>query len=514
MNEGKTGWRRLLSPAALGLSTVLAVPSGFGASGVASPPVRSQPNIIVILADDLGYGDVGCYGATRIKTPNMDRLASQGLRFTDCHSTASVCTPSRYSLLTGQYAWRKPGSGIASSTTPLLMDPGSATLPQLLKKAGYATACVGKWHLGLGTGEVDWNGEIAPGPLEVGFDTCFIIPATVDRVPCVFVENHRVVGLDPKDPLIVGDGKAIAREPTGQDHPELLKLKPSRSHNGTIVNGISRLGFMAGAKAARWKDEDIADTLTGRAVSFIETNKAKPFFLYFATHDPHVPRVPHERFRGKSGCGVRGDVIEEFDACVGQIMEALDRLKLADNTLVIVTSDNGPVVDDGYADGAKADLNGHTPAGPFRGGKYHLTEGGTRMPFIVRWPAKIKPGESAALISQVDLLASLAKVGGYELPRDAAPDSFDVLPALLGQVKDGREHLIEQAQFPASLAVRKGQWKLIPPPSDAPGGKTELYDLTNDPGERNNLAAQQPEKVKELAALLKQVKEKEWRDER
>jgi arylsulfatase A-like enzyme len=498
--------RQFLWQSALGLSGALAVPSVLKAAGAAAPPAGRRPNIIVILADDLGYGDVGCYGATSIKTPNLDRLASQGLRFTDGHSTSSVCTPSRYSLLTGQYAWRKPGTGIASSETPLLIEPGSPTLPQLMKNAGYATACIGKWHLGLGTGALDWNGKIAPGPLEVGFDSCFIMPATGDRVPCVFIEDHHVAGLDPQDPLFVGDQKAGVKEPTGQDNPELLKIRPSRSHNGTIVNGISRLGSMSGGQSARWKDEDIADTITGRAVSFIEKNQAKPFFLYFCTHDPHVPRVPHERFRGASGCGVRGDVIVELDACVGRIMDALDRLELADDTLVVFSSDNGPVVDDGYADGAKDALNGHDPAGRYRGGKYQLAEGGTRVPFVVRWPGKVSPGESAALVSQVDLLASLATVSGYEVPRAAAADSQDLLPALLGRRKEGRESLIVQAQFASALAVRNGRWKLISPAADAPGGQAELYDLASDPGERTNLAGRRPEKVKELMALLRQAK--------
>lgn len=512
MSDTAISRRQFLFQSALGLTGAMAFPSGLLAAARGAAPA-GRPNVIVILADDLGYGDVGCYGATKIKTPNTDRLASQGLRFTDGHCTASVCTPSRYSLLTGQYAWRKPGTGIASSKTPLLMEPGSPTLPQLMKQAGYATACIGKWHLGLGRGEVDWNGKIAPGPLEVGFDTAFIIVATGDRVPCVFVEDHRIVGLDPKDPISVNGKDDANKEPTGRDYPELLRVKPSRGHDGTIVNGISRGGFMSGGKAAWWKDEDIADTLTGKAVSFIEKNastgsaqgKAKPFFLYFSTHDPHVPRDPNARFKGKSGCGVRGDAIVEFDACVGRIMDTLDRLKLADNTLVILTSDNGPVLDDGYADGAKADLNGHTPAGPFKGGKYHLTEGGTRVPFIVRWPGRIKPATSAALISQMDLPASLASVCGYEVPRGAAPDSLDLLPALLGQSKDGRESFIEQGQLPVTLGVRKGQWKLITPVDGAAGGKTELYNLADDPGEKKNLAAQQPEKVKELAALLKEV---------
>ncbi|HEY8503832.1 MAG TPA: sulfatase-like hydrolase/transferase, partial [Gemmataceae bacterium] len=325
-------------------------------------PARTPgPNIVLIYADDLGYGDVGCYGATRVKTPNIDRLAAQGLRFTDAHSPSATCTPSRYALLTGEYAWRRKGTGILPGDARLIIPTGRVTLPSLLKEAGYTTGVVGKWHLGLGDGELDWNREIKPGPLEVGFDYAFLIPATGDRVPCVYVENHRVVALDPTDPVRVSYGKPVGDEPTGRDHPELLKLKPSHGHDQTIVNGISRIGYMAGGKAARWKDEDMADDITRKAVAFIEKHKGEPFFLFFSTHDIHVPRVPHPRFRGKSDCGTRGDVIVQLDWCVGEILAALERQKLTDDTLVIFSSDNGPVVDDGYQDGAVEDLNGHKP---------------------------------------------------------------------------------------------------------------------------------------------------------
>ncbi len=271
-----------------------------------------RPNIVIILADDIGYGDLGCYGATRVKTPHVYRLARQGLRFTDAHAPSAVCTPTRYALMTGQYAWRHPPAArILSGVAPLCIPRGTVTLPSLLRDAGYATGCVGKWHLGLGGKDgPDFNAEIKPGPREVGFDYSFIIPATGDRVPCVYVENGRVVGLDPKDPIRVRYGAPVGDEPTGAKDPELLTLKPSHGHADTIVNGISRIGFMAGGRAARWKDEDMADELTRRAVAFVEKNKGRPFFLYFATHDVHVPRAPHPRFRGKSGCGVRGDVIE------------------------------------------------------------------------------------------------------------------------------------------------------------------------------------------------------------
>ena len=214
----------------------LCIPAARGQQS-AVPATKQTPNIVIIISDDVGYGDVGCYGATRVKTPNIDRLASQGLRFTDAYATSATCTPSRYSLLTGQYAWRKKGTGILPGNAALVIDPKSMTVPRMLQQNGYATACVGKWHLGLGSGNVDWNGAIAPGPLEVGFDYCFIIPATGDRVPCVFIENHKVVGFDPSDPIAVSYGIKVGNEPTGRDHPELLKVKPSHGHADTIVNG-------------------------------------------------------------------------------------------------------------------------------------------------------------------------------------------------------------------------------------------------------------------------------------
>jgi arylsulfatase A-like enzyme len=464
-----------------------------------------RPNIVVIVADDLGIGDVGCYGATRVKTPNLDRLAARGLRFTDAHSSSATCTPSRYSMMTGEYAFRKKGTGVLPGDATLIIDPARATLPGILQQAGYTTGAFGKWHLGLGSGNVDWNAEIKPGPLEIGFNEAFIMPATGDRVPCVFVENRRVYNLDPKDPIRVSYDQPVGDWPTGRDHPELLKMKYSHGHDQTIVNGISRIGYQTGGKSALWKDENMARTFTGRATSFIEKNKAKPFFLYFATHDIHVPRVPHDRFRGGSELGVRGDVIQQLDGCVGEVMATLKRLKLENDTLVLFTSDNGPVVDDGYADGAVENLKDHKPAGQYRGGKYSIYEGGTRLPFIAQWPGHIKPGTSDALVSSVDLLASFAAFAGRDVPADAAPDSFNVMPALLGQSKKGREHLLEHSGM---VAIRKGPWKLIPARPQPPnakrqiGGPVELYNLAQDAGETKNVAAENPEIVRELSAML------------
>ncbi|HYG75532.1 MAG TPA: arylsulfatase [Planctomycetota bacterium] len=464
----------------------------------------AKPNIIFILADDVGYGDLGCYGATKVKTPNLDKLAADGVRFTSGYAPSATCTPTRYAMLTGQYAWRKKGTGILPGDAAMIIEPGRPTLPAVLKTAGYTTGCVGKWHLGLGNGgaAIDWNGEVKPGPSEIGFDYSFIIPATGDRVPCVYLENQRVVGLDPNDPIKVGYGHKVGDDPTGAKNPELLKMRFTHGHDATIVNGISRIGFMTGGKSARWKDEDMADMITQKAAAFIEKNKDKPFFLYFATHDIHVPRVPHPRFVGTSQCGTRGDVIHQLDWTVGEITAVLERLKLAENTLLIFSSDNGPVLDDGYADGAVKDLNGHTPAGVLRGGKYSLYEGGTRLPFIARWTGRIKPGVSDAIVSQIDFLASFAQLAGYALPADAAPDSFNILPALLGESKVGREYVVEHAN---GLSLRKGNWKYIPP--GPKGAGEQLYNLAEDLSESQNVLKANPSVAAELATLLKQVQE-------
>lgn len=478
----------------------------------AAPPT---PNILLIYADDLGYGDVSCYGSKTIRTPNVDRLAAEGLRFTDGHAAAATCTPSRYAMLTGEYAFRRKGTGILPGDARMIIEPGRTTLPGILQQAGYVTGVVGKWHLGLGSGDIDWNGEIDPGPLEVGFNYSFIMAATGDRVPCVYVENHRVVGLDPADPIRVSYKQPFPGEPTGTSNPELLRMKPSHGHNQALINGISRIGYMTGGRSALWKDEDMADRFTGKAITFIEEHRSKPFFLYFAAHDPHVPRVPHPRFVGKSGLGSRGDAIVQFDDCVGRLLNTIERLGLRHNTLVVLTSDNGPVVDDGYNDEAVSKLGDHRPAGSLRGGKYSAFEGGTRVPFIVRWPSRVKPGVSDALFCQVDFPATFAALAGRELKAETAGDSVNLLPVLLGESAKGRSELVEHA---GPLGLRQDTWKFIEPtkgPRKNANTGTELgtdpqgqlYDLTTDVGETTNVISKQAEKAKTMADRLEAIRQ-------
>jgi arylsulfatase A-like enzyme len=483
---------------------------------VATPAVgQRRPNVVLIYADDLGYGDLSSYGATALQTPHIDGLSREGLRFTDAHSPAATCTPSRYALLTGEYAWRKPGTGILPGDAALVIDPSRATLPRIFQEAGYATGVVGKWHLGLGPkGGPDWNGAIAPGPREVGFDDSFIMAATGDRVPTVYVENGRVVGFDPRDPITVSYSERVGDWPTGRANPELLKLQPSHGHDQTIVNGISRIGYMTGGRAALWKDEDMADVFTARAVAFLEKHRDRPFFLYLALHDPHVPRVPHPRFAGKTDLGPRGDAIVQADWCVGEVLTALDRLKLANDTLVLFSSDNGPVVDDGYEDGAVAKLGRHRPAGPFRGGKYSNFEGGTRVPLLVRWPGRVKPGVSSALVSHMDFLASFgAWLGGAARPGPPT-DSEDMMAALLGTSRSGRATLVEQA---GGLSLRHGNWKYIEPAEGRAinpetgtelgnGSMPQLYDLASDPGETKNVAQGHPDRLRQMQATLQRIR--------
>ncbi|MGE0001106.1 MAG: arylsulfatase [Fimbriimonadaceae bacterium] len=473
-------------------------------AAVAMQATSAMPNVVLILADDVGYGDLGCYGATLTKTPNIDAIAADGIRFTDGHSPATVCTPTRYSLLTGRYSFRTgPGGGILSGVAPLAIEPERTTLPQMMKKAGYTTGIIGKWHLGLGVGKPDFNTEIKPGPREVGFDYSFILPATGDRVPCVYIEDGRVVGHDPTDPIEVSYGKKVGTDPTGKENPELLKIKPLVGHNDTIVNGVSRIGFMSGGNAARWVDEDMADTFTAKATAFIEKNKDRRFFLFLPTHDVHAPLLPHPRWNGASQCGLRGDTLAQLDWTVGEVLRTLREHGLSRNTLVVFTSDNGGVDNDGYAD-PRENLNGHKVNGALRGTKYTLYEGGHRVPFILSWPDRASIGKTSdALVCQIDLMASFASVVGQRLGSDEAPDSQDLGKALFDASEAGRESLaLHLGGANSPVAYREREWMLVPKRD----GSFELFNLEDDLGQKEDLAAKHPEIVARLRAGLEKLR--------
>jgi arylsulfatase A len=476
--------------------------TAFATHAAAAQARANRPNIVLILADDLGYGDLSCYGATKVQTPNIDRLAKQGVLFTDAHAPAAVCTPTRYGILTGRYCWRTQLKyDCLFGHDPALIEEGRPTVGSLLKSAGYSTACVGKWHLGFGKDYPDWNGELKPGPLEVGFDYFFGVPVTNAQAPYVYVENHRVVGLDPKDPIRLG--------------PD------------------SKTNQMYGGTAARYKADELALTHTRKAVQFIERNKERPFFLYFTPDNVHGPYTPNARFHGTSECGVYCDFIRELDWSVGEVLSALERSGLADNTLVILTSDNG-----GLYSRAAYDM-GHRVNADLLGQKTDAWEGGHRVPFLARWPKKIKEGSrSDELICLVDFMATTAALVGVNLPRDAGPDSFNILPALLGDTsrKPVRRGAVILASYSGMLAVREGDWILIlgrgsggstteyfkhygmrleelnrkttgwavkgmgePDPRLPPG---QLYNLMNDRGQATNLYSDHPDIVQRLTNIL------------
>ena len=477
-----------------------------------------KPNVIVIMADDLGYGDLSCYGAKAISTPHIDRLASEGVRFTSGYCSASTCTPTRYSFLTGTYAFRQKGTGIAPPNSPAIIKPGTSTIATVLGRAGYQSAVIGKWHLGLGgPSGPEWNGNLKPGPREIGFNYNFLLPTTNDRVPQVYVENHRVLNLDPADPLWVGNKKPSPDHPTGLTHRSTLKMDWTHGHNATIHNGISRIGFYTGGHAARFRDEDLADKWVERSVEWIEDHRDEPFFLFFSSHDVHVPRMPHERFQGKTALGFRGDAILQLDWCVGELLKTLDRLQIADQTLVVFCSDNGPVMDDGYADGALEKVGTHRAAGRYSGGKYSVLEGGTRTPFITRWTNRIEPGVSDEVVCTIDLVASLASLTGTNLREDECLDSFDVMEALLGEEgATGRDHLVQQDNGRGgNYGLRVGNWKLQrhdskrarnvvveKPLANTPVAQYRLYDLAKDPGEKQDVSADHPQITQRLKRQL------------
>ena len=474
-----------------------------------------KPNIIVIYLDDLGYGDLSCYGATEIETPNIDKLAEGGVRFTNGYASSATCTPSRYPLLTGEYPWRNRNARILSGSAPLIIDTTQMTIPKLLKEYGYSTGIVGKWHLGLGNGNVDWNKTVSPGPNQVGFDYSFIMAATQDRVPTVYIEDGNVVGLEEDDPIQVNSRKNFEGEPTGKDNPELLRMKWHHGHNGSILNGISRIGFIKGGEKAIWVDENMADTFLGKAKQYVQQHKDAPFFLYYALQQPHVPRTPNQRFVGLSGMGPRGDAIVEADWCIGEFINTLRKEGILDNTLIIFSSDNGPVLNDGYYDDAVEKLGNHTPWGPLRGGKYSLFEAGTRVPFVVYWNGKVSSAVSDAMVSQIDILSSLAELVGSN---KRSPDGQELLNAFMGKSKDGRKELILEAG--SRTALRKGDWAMIPPyKGTAKNNKTnielgnspefQLYHLSDDIGQQKNQAKGNPKKLNEMIETFQKIKGEE-----
>lgn len=478
----------------------------FGCSGGAG---SDRPNVIIILADDLGYGDVSAYGSGTIDTPCIDRLAEEGVRLDNAYSTSATSTPSRYALMTGMYPWKNSNARILDGDAPLIISENQFTLPKMMQGIGYSTAAIGKWHLGMGKGNVDWNSTVRPGAKEVGFDYSYIIAATNDRVPTVYVENGDVVGLEADDPIYVDYSENFEGEPTALDHPEMLRMEWSHGHNNSIVNGIPRIGYMKGGEKARWKDEEMAERFSLKVKEFIAENKDRPFFLYYGLHEPHVPRVPAARFAGSTPMGPRGDAIAEADWCVGELLSYLDSLELLENTLIIFSSDNGPVLDDGYADGAVELAGDHKPAGGLRGGKYSLFDGGTHVPMFVYWKGHTVHSESDALVSQLDFLASLAALTGAVIPDGL--DSENCLDALLGRKgAEGRSHLVSEAD--GRLALRSGDWSMLPP-YDGPernitgnelGNLAEyaLYNMTEDPAQQHNLASEYPRLLDSLKRVF------------
>lgn len=481
-----------------------------------------KPNIVVIFADDLGFGDVGCYGATHVQTPNIDRLASQGRRFTDAHSASAVCSPSRYALLTGRYPVRHGNLwNPVFLRSPLAVSPDRVTVADVAKEAGYATACIGKWHLGFGERtSTDWNAPLQPGPLELGFDYYFGVPVVNSHPPFVYVENHHVVGLVEDDPLVYG--------------------KAAKTRVFDEKMGLDQIG---GAEAAHalYDDEQVGTTLMKKAIDWIRENADKPFFLHLATTNIHHPFTPAPRFQGTSKAGPYGDFIHELDWIVGEVMACLDETGLAENTLVIFTSDNGGMLNRG---GQAAWKVGHRLNGDLLGFKFDAWEGGHRVPFIVRWPGKVEAGsESDALVSNLDLLATVAAAVGRDLGPDEGPDSFSLLDTMTGAPDvEVRDHLLIAPQKPTHLALRRGDWiyigargnggftgtrvgdHLLGGPaahlftqqsnSDIVGGaikpdapEAQLYNLKEDPSQRINVIRQHPQVADAMRAELESIKQ-------
>lgn len=436
---------------------------------------QQKPNILLIIADDLGVGDVSAYGYGVIRTPNIDNLADNGIRFNNGYATSATSTPSRYGLLTGMYPWRNADARILPGDAPLLIPVDAPTLPKMMQSEGYQTAAIGKWHLGMGAGNLNWNEQISPAANEVGFDYTCLIAATNDRVPTVYVEDGRVVGLDPADPIEVDYEENFPGEPDGKTDFHMLKMMWHHGHNAAIVNGIPRIGYMKGGHSARWVDEDMADYFVGKVKEFLENrDEDKPFFLYYGLHQPHVPRVPHSRFVGATNLGPRGDAVVEADWCVGEVMEHLEKEGILDNTLVIFTSDNGPVLQDGYVDQAYEHRDEHDAYGGLRGGKYSLYDGGAHVPMLFYWKGRISPSVSDELVSQLDYFASIGALIGADVPEGL--DSQDQLDAFMGEGA-GRDNVVLEAK--SRLAFRAGDYAMIPPYNGSSYRKNKMVELGN-----------------------------------
>ncbi|MBK1834422.1 sulfatase family protein [Roseibacillus ishigakijimensis] len=490
-----------------------------------------SPNVILIFADDLGYGDLGCYGATHVRTPNIDQLAKEGRRFTDAHSASAVCTPSRYALLTGSYPSRAKGGeglwGPAPINSPLLIAPDTFTLADLFQKEGYATAALGKWHLGFGEEANDWQPPLRPGPQDLGFDFYFGLPVVNSAPPYLYVENDRFVGEDPDDPLIF-----IGRKRHSEATPITPIPKEASQRTANQFKGARRAH-------EHYNDYEVGTVLTEKATAWITTHRQQPFFLYLATTHIHHPFTPAPRFQGTSEAGLYGDYIHELDWMVGEILTCLEENQLTEDTLVIFTSDNGGMLNSG---GRVAVQKGHLPNGDLLGFKFGAWEGGHRVPFIARWPGKIPPTTvSPQLLSHLDLMATLHAALGKEKPPQAGPDSLNLLPALTEEPSlPLREELLLAAHRPSHLSLRQGPWMYIPargsggftgskpshhawggPPavafvqgknSDLKDGKlrqdappAQLYNLAEDPNQRENLYHSYPDKVREMATRLDQL---------
>lgn len=456
---------------------------------LAQPPIPvAPPNIVVILCDDLGYGDVGVYNPeAKIPTPHMDRFAREGMRFTDAHSPSSVCTPTRYGVLTGRYCWRtRLKSGVGSGYSPALIEPGRDTIASLLKRMkGYRTGGFGKWHLGLGTEEkVDYAQEFRPSPLEYGFDEFFGIPASLDMPPYVFIDGRRAV--EPPTSTI-GDSGEVKRGPF----------------------------WRGGPRAPSFEMDEVIPSIVKRACAFVEREKS-PFFAYVPLPAPHTPWVPSKRFKGKSKAGLYGDFVEETDASIGMILAALERAGKAQNTLVIVTSDNGAPWEERDAKEAL----GHWANAKWRGQKADIQEAGHRVPFMVRWPGKVRAGAvSDQTICLTDIFATVAQVQNLPLAPGMGEDSYGLLPILTGRQNGPLRPAIVHHAANGLFSIRQGDWKLVlgrgtggftapvkyePKPGETPG---ELYNLRTDPHEDRNVYDGNPAVVARLTALLKSYQE-------